>query len=118
MPTGTPNTVATGVTNDAPDCFGIIGFYTAGHSLDKFAGPWEFYHLRNRIVRGDEIGETDLRNARGEEHIRIAPSLFEESIWGILIELGKLREEERAPHFFSRSHWHTQLGLPNDLWYP
>jgi hypothetical protein len=32
--------------------------------------------------------------------------------------LGKLREEQRAPHFFSRSHWRTQLGLPNNLWYP
>jgi hypothetical protein len=75
-------------------------------------------NLRNRIGRGDEIGETDLRNARGEEHIRIALSLFEECIWGLLVELGKLREEERAPHFLSRSHWRTQLGLPNDLWYP
>jgi hypothetical protein len=87
---------------------------------ENTVGWWcrEFYNLQNRIVRGEEIGETDLRNARGEEHLRIALSLFEECIWGLLVELGKLREEERAPHFFSRSHWRAQLDLPNDIWYP
>jgi hypothetical protein len=106
--------------NSLPTTSLLWGHGRTSGVTENAVGWWcrEFYNLRNRIVRGDEIGETDLRNARGVEHIRIALSLFEECIWGIFVELGKLREEERAPHFFSRSHWRTQLGLPNDLWYP
>jgi hypothetical protein len=87
---------------------------------ENTVGWWcrEFYNFRNRIVRGEEISETDFRNARGEEHLRIALSLFEECIWGLLIELGKLPEEDRARRFFSRSRWRAQLGLPDDVWYP
>jgi hypothetical protein len=87
---------------------------------ENIVGWWcrEFYNFRNRIVRGEEISETDFRNASGEEHLRIALSLFEECIWGLLIELGKMLEEERARRFFSRSRWRAQLGLPDDVWYP
>ena len=93
--------------NSLPTTSLLWGHGRASGVTENAVGWWcrEFYNLRNRIVRGEEIGETDLRNARGEEHIRIALSLFEECIWGLLVELGKLREEERAPHFFSRSYW-------------
>jgi hypothetical protein len=106
--------------NRLPTTSLLWGHGRASGVTENSIGWWcrEFYNLRNRIVRGEDIAETDFRNVRGEEHLRIALSLFEECIWGLLVELGKLREEERAPHFFSRSHWRAQLGLPNDLWHP
>jgi hypothetical protein len=68
---------------------------------ENSVGWWcrEFHNLRNRIVRGEEVSETNFLNDRGEEHLRIALSLFEECILGLLVELGKLREEGKSSPF-------------------
>ncbi len=52
------------------------------------------------------------------EHLRIALSIFEEGLRGLLIQRGRMKEEERRARFFIRSAWREELGLPEDCWYP
>ena len=46
-----------------------------------------------------------------QEHLRIALTLFEECIYGLLVEWGLLSEADRMMEFMWRSHWREQLGI-------
>ncbi len=87
---------------------------------DNEVGWWcrGFYDFRSRIVHGEEINAADYRSTRGVEHLRIALSIFEECVCGLLVELGMIQPNQRTIDFFWRSRWREQLGLPNDVWYP
>jgi hypothetical protein len=74
---------------------------------DTEVGWWcrDFYDLRNRITHGARIHTTDLDATNGQEHLRIALSLFEECIYGLLVEWELLMEDDRMMEFMWRSHW-------------
>jgi hypothetical protein len=87
---------------------------------DNEVGWWcrRFYDLRSRAVHGTGLERKDLFHASGVEHLRIALSIFEECLRGLLIQRGRMKEEERRARFFIRSAWREELGLPDDCWYP
>ncbi len=45
---------------------------------------YEFYHLRNKIVHGNKIGDGDIRNRRGNEYFFLSLEFFEECLKRIL----------------------------------
>lgn len=45
---------------------------------------YEFYDLRSRIVHGDEIGDRDIRNRKGNEYLFLSFEFFEECLKRIL----------------------------------
>ncbi len=87
---------------------------------DNEVGWWcrRFYDLRSRAVHGTGLERKDLFHASGVEHLRIALSIFEECLRGLLIQRGRMKEEERRARFFIRSAWREELALPEDCWYP
>ena len=45
------------------------------------------------------------------EHLRIALSLFEECIYGLLMEWDLLSRDNRMMQFIKRSQWHKALRI-------
>ena len=80
---------------------------------DNQVGWWcrDFYNLRSKTVHGERIGAADLLAPTGKEHLRIALSLFEECIYGLLERWGLLSEPDRQMEFVWRSHWRDHLGI-------
>ena len=87
---------------------------------DNDVGWWcrDFYGLRSRIVHGETIRPQEYHHPNGVEHLRIALSIFEECIWGLLVQMGRIRENDRRRRFRFRPTWREQLGLPDNVWYP
>lgn len=80
---------------------------------DTPVGWWcrEFYDLRSRIVHGEQIPATAWRNALGADQFLLSLRIFEECVWGLLVEWGRLPQHERLTEFMWRSHWRDALGV-------
>src|SRR5205823_5699445 len=86
---------------------------------DNAVGWWcrDIYALRSKIVHGEAVQPADFKTANGIDVFRVALSIFEECIWGLLLEGGRMTREEREVEFVLRSHWRDQLGLPREAFY-
>jgi len=85
-----------------------------GETFDDTAVGWwcrDFYDLRSRITHGEKIRMNDLRTTTGQEHLRIALSIFDECICGLLVDWGLLARQDRQMEFVRRSHLPDQLGV-------
>jgi hypothetical protein len=80
---------------------------------DTPVGWWcrDFYDLRSRIVHGERVNAADWRNSLGAEQLRLALYLFEECIWGLLVEWGRIPSDQRVMEFIMRSNWRDGLGV-------
>jgi hypothetical protein len=83
---------------------------------DTTVGWWcrDFYLLRSRLVHGQETKSQDWVYTTGSEHLKIALSIFEECVWGLLMKWGRISSEDRLMEFVWSSKWPDQLGLQTE----